>query len=53
MSPWLPGVDVAGAWDDFWGFHCYALLCLVTKPSHVGADVDGLACHLYRPTNYG
>jgi hypothetical protein len=24
--------------------------CLVTKPSHVGVDVDGLACPLHHPT---
>jgi hypothetical protein len=26
------------------------MLYLVAKPSHVGADVDGLACSLHRPT---
>jgi hypothetical protein len=32
-----------------------ALLCfaLVAKLFHVRADVDGLACRLHRPTNYG
>jgi hypothetical protein len=25
------------------------LLYLAAKPSHVGADVDGLACSLHRP----
>jgi hypothetical protein len=32
-----------------WGCHGLVLLRLVTKPSHVGADVDGLACRLYYP----
>jgi hypothetical protein len=26
------------------------MLYLVAKPSHVGADVDGLACSLHHPT---
>jgi hypothetical protein len=26
--------------------------CLVTKPSHVKVDVDGLACPLHRPMVY-
>jgi hypothetical protein len=28
------------------------MLYLAAKPSHVGADVDGLACFLHRPTVY-
>jgi hypothetical protein len=32
---------------------CLALLYLAVKPSHVGADVDRLTCHLHRPTAYG
>jgi hypothetical protein len=51
LSSWLPGVNVAGALDGFWGCHRLALLCLVAKPSHVGVDVDGLAYRLYRLTN--
>jgi hypothetical protein len=27
-------------------------LYLVAKPSHVGVDVDGLACPLHRPMGY-
>jgi hypothetical protein len=30
-----------------------ALLYLDAKPSHVGADVDGLACCLHHPMNCG
>jgi hypothetical protein len=30
-----------------------AMLYLVAKPSHVGADADGLACSLHHPTAYG
>jgi hypothetical protein len=26
-----------------------AILYLVAKPSHVGADVDGLSCSVHRP----
>jgi hypothetical protein len=47
LSSWLPGIEVADAWDCFWGRHHLALLRLVAKPSHVGASVDGLACRLY------
>jgi hypothetical protein len=31
---------------------CLAMLYLVTKPSHVGTDVDGLACSLHRSMVY-
>jgi hypothetical protein len=47
------GIDVAHAWDGFWGCHHLALLYLVAKPSHVRSDVDELACHLHHPTNCG
>jgi hypothetical protein len=47
LSSWLSGVDMAGAWDDFWGCHHLALLHLAAKLSHVGADVDGLDCRLH------
>jgi hypothetical protein len=54
---WLPsgllGVDVAGAQDVSWSCICFVWLCLAAKPSHVGADVDRLACFLHRPTVYG
>jgi hypothetical protein len=53
LSSWLLGVDVAGAQDGFWSCHHLALLRLVAKPSHMGADVDGLAYHLHSPTNCG
>jgi hypothetical protein len=29
---------------------CLAMFYLVAKPSHMGADVDSLACSLHRPT---
>jgi hypothetical protein len=32
---------------------CLAMLYLVAKPSHVRADVDGLACSLHHPTACG
>jgi hypothetical protein len=32
---------------------CLVMLYLVSKPSHVGVDVDGLACSLHRPTACG
>jgi hypothetical protein len=49
LSPWFLGVDVASAQDGLWGCHHLALLYLPTKYSHVGADVDRLACHLHCP----
>jgi hypothetical protein len=53
LSSQLPGVDAASARDGFCGCHHLALLRLVAKPSHVGVDVDGLACNLCCPMNYG
>jgi hypothetical protein len=44
---------VAGTWDRFWGCHHLTLLHLAVKLSHVGADVDGLACRLHRSMDYG
>jgi hypothetical protein len=52
LSSWLLGVDVANAWDRYWGYHRHALLHLVAKLSHVGVDVDELACRLHRSMNY-
>jgi hypothetical protein len=49
-SSWFPGIDVAGAHDGFLGCHHLALLRLVGKLSHVGGDVEGLACRRHRPT---
>jgi hypothetical protein len=46
-SSWLPGVDVTAARDGFWGCHCLAFLGLAAKLSHMGVDVDGLACRLH------
>jgi hypothetical protein len=43
---------VANAWDGYWGYHRHALLHLVAKLSHVGVDVDELACRLHRSMNY-
>jgi hypothetical protein len=53
LSSRLPSFDMAGARDGFWGCHHHALVHLVPKLSHVGAVVDGLACHLHRPTTCG
>jgi hypothetical protein len=50
LSSWLPSIDVAGARDSSWGRLHFALLYLAAKPSDVGANMDGLACHLHRPT---
>jgi hypothetical protein len=44
---------VAGTQDDSWSGHHLSSVCLAAKPSHVGADVDGSACCLHRPTNCG
>jgi hypothetical protein len=35
------------------GGHRLALHRLAAKISHVGADVDGLVCHLHQPIDYG
>jgi hypothetical protein len=43
----------ASARDGYWGCHQLALLRLVAKPSHVGGNVDGLACRLRCPMNCG
>jgi hypothetical protein len=53
LSSWLLGIDKAGARDGFLCGHCLTLLCLIAKPSHVGADVDELARRLYYPTDCG
>jgi hypothetical protein len=45
LSARLLGVDVTGARDGSW-----SCLCLAAMPSHMGADVDGLACFLHCPT---
>jgi hypothetical protein len=38
------GAQVDDAQDDSWS-GCFTMwLYLATKPSHVGVDVDGLAC---------
>jgi hypothetical protein len=53
LSSWLPGVDVAGAWNGTRGRFCFIWLYLFAKPSHVGVDVDKLAYLLHRPMVYG
>jgi hypothetical protein len=35
--------------DDSWRGSFVVWLYLVAKPSHVGVDVDALACPLHRP----
>jgi hypothetical protein len=51
-SSWLPDAEMASAWDDSWSHHCFTWLYLAAKPSHVGVDVDGLACLLHHPMVY-
>jgi hypothetical protein len=47
--PGILGAEVDDAWDSSWR-HCFmAWLYLGAKPSHVGVDVDGLACPLHCP----
>jgi hypothetical protein len=41
------------AQDGSWCCLHFISLYLDAKPSHVEADVDGLAYHLHRPTNCG
>jgi hypothetical protein len=53
LSSWLLGIDVVGARDGFWCGYRLTLLHLVAKLSHVGADVDGLACCLHCPVDCG
>jgi hypothetical protein len=53
LSSWFPGVDVAGTQGGCWGCHHLTLLRLAAKLFHVGADVNGLACHLHQPTDCG
>jgi hypothetical protein len=44
------GTEVDDAQDDSWR-RCFTVwLYMAAKPSHVGVDVDGLACPLHRPT---
>jgi hypothetical protein len=46
------GTEVDDAQDDSWR-RCFTVwLYMAAKPSHVGVDVDGLACPLHRPTAY-
>jgi hypothetical protein len=46
------GAEVDDAEDGSWR-HCFAVwLYLAAKPSHVGVNVNGLACLLHRPTAY-
>jgi hypothetical protein len=47
LSSWLPGTDVAAAWDGFSWCRHLALLHLAAKHFRVGCDADGLACHLH------
>jgi hypothetical protein len=47
-----PGLNVAGARDDFlWCCHL-DLLCFAAKLPLVGDDVEGLRYHLHWPMNY-
>jgi hypothetical protein len=48
-SSWFQGTAVDDAHDSTWRRCCFARLYLAAKPSHIGVDVDGLACPLHRP----
>jgi hypothetical protein len=48
-----PGAEVDGAWDDSWRRHHFAQIYVTAKPSHVGVDVDRLACPLHHPAVCG
>jgi hypothetical protein len=48
-SSWSSSVEVDGAQDGSWRHHCFARLYLAANPSHVGDNVDGLACLLHHP----
>jgi hypothetical protein len=50
LSSQFLGVNVASARDGPWGCLQFTLLYFAAKPTHVGANVDGLACLLHRPT---
>jgi hypothetical protein len=45
-SSWFPGAEVDDAWVSSWRHH-HVGLYLADKPSHMGVDVDGLACPLH------
>jgi hypothetical protein len=53
LSSPLMGADVASTQDDCWSVHRLSSACLAAKPSHVRADVDGLACRVHQSTPYG
>jgi hypothetical protein len=46
-SSWFSGAEVNGARDGSWRHRCFTQLYLAAKPSHMGVDVDGLACSLH------
>jgi hypothetical protein len=51
-SSWFPvvlGAEVDDARDGSWRRCFTMLLYLAAKPTHVGVDLDGLACPLHRP----
>jgi hypothetical protein len=47
----FPNAEVDGAQDGSWRHRRFAQPYLAAKSSHVGVDVDGLACHLHHPTD--
>jgi hypothetical protein len=49
-SSWFSGAEVDGARDSSWRHRCFAWVYLAAKPSHVGVDMDELACPLHHPT---
>jgi hypothetical protein len=48
----VPGRCGGGCLGRFLELSCLAMLYFVAKSSDVGANLDGLACSLHRPTVY-
>jgi hypothetical protein len=46
---WVLGTEVDGAQDSSWRCCCFAWLYLPARPSHVGVNVDGIACPMHYP----
>jgi hypothetical protein len=51
-SSWFPDPEVDDAQNGSWRCYRFPRLYMAARPSHVRADVDGLACPLHRPMVY-